>query len=430
MNYQDTVQWLFQQLPMFQRVGKAAYKADLSNTTALLKALKNPENEFTAIHIAGTNGKGSVSHMLASVLQEAGYKTGLYTSPHLKDFRERIKINGEMIPEENVVDFVAKYQPDFKKIQPSFFEMTVGMAYDYFRAEKVDFAVLETGMGGRLDSTNICHPVISVVTNIGWDHQQFLGNTIEKIAAEKAGIFKKDVPVVIGRRQQETSPVYHSAAERVGTQLTFSEDRVEVKKVHTAHPLEKYVDIWVDNVLYLEQLKSPFLADYQMENIATAVQCILTLKETGTIQVDQEQISEGLERTVQYTGLKGRWQILNTNPLTIADVGHNVDGIMAIVKQLHEIRFRHLHIVLGMVNDKDHGNVFQLLPSGATYYFCKADIPRGMDADTLKEAASVYGLNGAVYPSVTHALSSAINNAHADDLVFVGGSTFVVAEVI
>lgn len=430
MNYHDTVQWLFSQLPMFQRVGSAAYKADLSNTVTLLNTLNNPQDHFTAIHIAGTNGKGSVSHMVAAILQEAGYKTGLYTSPHLKDFRERIKINGEMIPEENVVAFVAKHQSAFKKISPSFFEMTVAMAYEFFKEEQVDFAVLETGMGGRLDSTNVCHPVLSLVTNIGLDHQQFLGNTLELIAAEKAGIFKENIPVVIGRKQMETTPVFKEIAQKVNTKISFAEDHVEVRKIHTAKPMDLLVDVWVDDLLFLEELKSPVRGNYQLENIATVVHAILKLKDTGKIEITPEQIKEGIERTVQYTGLRGRWQVLRTNPLTIADTGHNLDGIKAIVAQMREMDFRQLHFVLGMVSDKDHDAVLQLLPKGAKYYFCTPDIPRGLDAEKLKEKAEPFELNGMTYSSVTHALASAVNNAHSEDMVFVGGSTFVVAEVI
>ncbi|MBN2637812.1 MAG: bifunctional folylpolyglutamate synthase/dihydrofolate synthase [Bacteroidales bacterium] len=430
MNYQETVQWLFAQLPMFQRTGKAAYKADLSNTISLLNLLDNPQKHFTAIHIAGTNGKGSVSHMIAAVLQEAGYKTALYTSPHLKDFRERIKINGQMIPEEKVVEFVEKHKSDFEQIQPSFFEMTVAMAYDYFKQEKVDFAVLETGMGGRLDSTNICNPAVSVVTNIGLDHQQFLGNTIELIAAEKAGIFKKDIPVIIGKKQLETKPVFEKTAQEKETRITYAGDHVEVKKIHTSKPMNLLVDIWLNDLLFIEELNSPLRGNYQLENIATAVQTILQLQSDGAIEISAEQIKEGIERTVEYTGLKGRWQILNTNPLTIADTGHNVDGMKSVIAQIRELNFRQLHFVLGMVSDKNHDAILQLLPKTAKYYYCKPDIPRGLDAEELKAKADELGLSGMTYSSVTHALASAVNNAHPEDLVFVGGSTFVVAEVV
>ena len=430
MNYEETIQWLFSRLPMYQRVGKAAYKADLSNTKALLKILGQPQEEFKAIHVAGTNGKGSVSHILASVLQQAGYKTGLYTSPHLRDFRERIRINGEMIPQEKVVEFVARHRDDFEKINPSFFEMTVGMAYEHFAEEKVDFAVLETGMGGRLDSTNISNPVLSIITHIDYDHTQFLGKTREKIAREKAGIIKQNIPVVIGRRQPETTPVFEKTANEKKAPLFFAEDHVELKRVRTKEPLEKHYDVWIGNELVLEDFNSPLLGDYQKENLATALQAITLLDQSGEIDVDRQTLRQGLENIVANTHLAGRWQILNKNPLTLADTGHNRDGLLAIRQQLQETDYRHLHFVLGMVSDKDHEEVLALLPKKATYYFCKADIPRGLDAEILKEMAFKAGLNGNSYPSVMHAYNSARNNAAPGDLVFVGGSTFVVAEVI
>ncbi len=430
MNYDETIQWLFNRLPMYQREGQAAYKADLSNTKTLLAQLGQPQKNFSAIHVAGTNGKGSVAHIIASVLQQAGYKTGLYTSPHLRDFRERIRVNGEMIPREKVVEFVGIYQNDFEKINPSFFEMTVGMAYRYFAEEKVDFAVLETGMGGRLDSTNISNPVLSIITHIDYDHTQFLGDTLEKIATEKAGIIKKGIPVVIGRKQNETTPVFEKAVRDKNTHLIFAEDHFELRKIETVNLLEKHYDIWFDNELYLENINSPLLGNYQMENIATALQSIVELNQSGKISVERESIREGLENTVANTHLMGRWQIISKNPLTIADAGHNRDGLMAIREQLKETDHEHLHFVLGMVADKDHEEALALLPQNATYYFCKADIPRGLDVEVLKEKAFKAGLTGSSYPSVMHAYNSAVNNAGPHDLVFVGGSTFVVAEVV
>ena len=430
MNYDETIQWLFNRLPMYQREGQAAYKADLSNTKTLLAQLGQPQENFKAIHVAGTNGKGSVAHIIASVLQQAGYKTGLYTSPHLRDFRERIRVNGEMIPKERVVDFVGNHHNDFEKINPSFFEMTVGMAYRHFAEEKVDFAVLETGMGGRLDSTNISNPVLSIITHIDYDHTQFLGDTLEKIATEKAGIIKKSIPVVIGRRQKETTPVFEKVVRDKNTHLIFAEDHFELRKIETRNPMEKHYDVWCDNKLYLENVNSPLLGNYQMENIATALQSILELNQSGHIKIEKETIREGLENVIDNTHLLGRWQILNKNPLTIADTGHNRDGLMAIREQLLETDYERLHFVLGMVSDKDHEEVLTLLPTNAIYYFCKADIPRGLDAEILKEKAFKAGLNGSSYPSVMHAYNSAVNNAGPHDLVFVGGSTFVVAEVI
>lgn len=430
MNYDETIQWLFSRLPMYQREGQAAYKADLSNTKVLLEIMGQPQEEFKAIHVAGTNGKGSVSHIIASVLQQAGYKTGLYTSPHLRDFRERIRINGEMISPERVVAFVEKYRQGFKKIKPSFFEMTVGMAYEHFAREKVDFAVLETGMGGRLDSTNVSHPVLSIITHIDYDHTQFLGDTLEKIAAEKAGILKPGIPVVIGRRQAETTPVFEKAAGERGCPLIFAEDHVEVKRIRTANLYEKHYDVWAENELYLENINSPLLGIYQMENIATAVQGIRELNRSGQIDIDRKTLGEGIENTVRNTHLAGRWQIINRNPLTIVDAGHNREGLMAVRRQLQETDYHHLHFVLGMVSDKNHEDLLALLPQNATYYFCKPDIPRGLNVEILKDKAFKAGLNGNSYPSVMHAFNSAVNNAGPDDLVFVGGSTFVVAEVV
>lgn len=430
MNYQETIDWLFTQLPMYQRVGQAAYKSDLSNTLTLLDHLGHPEEKFKVIHVAGTNGKGSVSHIIASILQQAGYKTGLYTSPHLRDFRERIRIDGQMIPQDKVVEFVEKYRAEFEEIKPSFFEMTVGMAYDYFAAEKVDVAVLETGMGGRLDSTNVSHPWLSVITHIDFDHTQFLGNSLAEIAAEKAGIIKAGVPVVIGRKQQETHPVFEKVTNALKSQLVYAEDHFEIKQIHVGHELEKYYDIWFEDHLLLEKVNSPLLGDYQTENIATAFQSIMVLLEFGKIKVELNSLREGFENVIHNTGLEGRWQILKTNPLTICDTGHNKDGITAVVSQLKSMHPHHLHFVLGMVSDKDHDEVLSLLPKQATYYFCQAAVPRALDAEVLKDKAFKQGLNGSVYPSVMHAYRSALNNAGANDLVFVGGSTFVVAEVI
>ncbi len=430
MNYQETIDWLFAQLPMYQRVGQAAYKSDLSNTLTLLDHLGHPEEKFKVIHVAGTNGKGSVSHIIASILQQAGYKTGLYTSPHLRDFRERIRINGQMIPQDKVVEFVEKYRAEFEEIKPSFFEMTVGMAYDYFAAEKVDVAVLETGMGGRLDSTNVSHPWLSVITHIDFDHTQFLGNSLAEIAAEKAGIIKAGVPVVIGRKQQATHPVFEKVTNALKSPLVYAEDHFEIKQIHVGSELEKYYDIWFENHLLLEKVNSPLLGDYQTENIATAFQSIMVLLEFGKIKVELNAFREGFENIIRNTGLEGRWQILKTNPLTICDTGHNKDGITAVVSQLKSMHIHHLHFVLGMVSDKDHDEVLSLLPKQATYYFCQAAVPRALDAEILKQKAFKQGLNGSVYPSVMHAYRSALNNAGAIDLVFVGGSTFVVAEVI
>jgi len=430
MNYKETTIWLFNQLPMYQRVGKAAYKANLDNTLKLLKALGNPETGFKAIHIAGTNGKGSVSHIIASILQEAGYKTGLYTSPHLKDFRERIKINGEMIPQHKVVNFVNSNKDVFTEIGASFFEMTVGMAFDYFANEKVDFAVIETGLGGRLDSTNLCNPIVSIITNIGIDHTAFLGNTIQKIASEKAGIIKQDIPVVIGRHQVETDDIFKQSALNHNSQLIFAEDDMSLRIFQSDEKDFQTMDVWYKNENTITNLKSPLLGNYQKENICTALQSVEVILGVDDIDISNNAISDGVENVIINTGFLGRWQILSNNPLTICDTGHNIDGIKAIVAQIENQSFKNLHFVLGMVNDKDIINILNILPKHAKYYYCKPDIPRGLDTDLLEEQATKAGLTGKGYSSVLQAYNSALNNAGVHDMVFVGGSTFVVAEVV
>lgn len=430
MDYRETYEWLISKLPIYQRIGKAAYKANLTDTIQLLNALNNPQDHFKAIHVAGTNGKGSVCHILASILQEAGYKTGLYTSPHLKDFRERIKINGEMISEESVIQFVKKNKKVFEDLSPSFFEMTVAMAYDYFANEKVDFAILEVGMGGRLDSTNISKPILTVITNIGYDHMQFLGDTIEKIAAEKAGIVKKKIPLVVGKKQKGAEEVFVKKTEEMMAPIIYAEDHFELKEIHTIEKNYLIYDVWYDYKLYLEKLVSPLLGRYQDGNIATGLQSIELLKELGEISIDKEMISDGILHVVDNTSLLGRWQKLSTNPLTICDTGHNPEGIQAVVNQIAQTSFDHLHFVFGMVNDKSPESILYLLPKNATYYFCKPDIPRGMDVDELKEHAFKAGLRGETYNSVYHAYNSARNNAGLNDMVFIGGSTFVVAEIV
>ena len=430
MDYKETLNWLFSQLPMYQRVGKAAYKADLDTTIQLLEKLGNPQDKFKVLHVAGTNGKGSVAHMLASILQEAGYRTGLYTSPHLKDFRERIKINGEMIPEEKVVEFVVKHKDTFDQLQPSFFEMTVAMAYDHFAKEKIDFAVLETGMGGRLDSTNVSNPVVSVITNIGHDHIQFFGDDAEKIAREKAGIIKNGIPVVVGEKQHGISEIFEEIANGKNTSIIYADEHFDLKPIQRRDKTKLFYDVWYNNEMYIENLISPLLALYQIKNIKTSLQVIELLNVNKTISITRKDIADGIERTIENTNLMGRWQILSTNPLTICDTGHNPEGIQAVIDQINQTRFSHLHFVFGMVNDKIPEKILYLLPKDATYYFCKPDIPRGMDANELREHAFKAGLNGKSYSSVTEALNVAVNNAGVNDLVFVGGSTFVVAEII
>ncbi|MBU1010132.1 MAG: bifunctional folylpolyglutamate synthase/dihydrofolate synthase [Bacteroidetes bacterium] len=428
MNYQETLQWMFEKLPMYQRIGAAAYKADLNNTIHLLELLGQPQCAFKSVHIAGTNGKGSVSHMIAAVFQEAGYKTGLYTSPHLKDFRERIKINGVMITEEAVETFIETYQADFEAMELSFFEMTVGMAFNYFREEKVDIAIVETGMGGRLDSTNLLLPEISVITNIGMDHTQFLGDTITAIAREKAGIIKQGVPVVIGETQAEARAVFEAVAAEKAAPLIFADQIFDANSLNKSDLSMQYLDIWKNSQLYIEELSLPLLGQYQRKNVLTAV-CVLD-KLAASWKISHNDIRDGLTEVVRLTGLMGRWQLIGRNPLCIADTGHNVDGIREVVQQLAASRFKNLHMVIGMVNDKNIDAMLQLLPGHAVYYFCKADIPRGLDAGILAEKAFQSGLRGEVYHSVWTALQSARNNAGFDDLIFVGGSTFVVAEVV
>ena len=391
---------------MYQRVGQSAYKADLSPTIMLANYLGNPENSFKSAHVAGTNGKGSTSHMLASVFQEAGYKTGLYTSPHLKDFRERIKVNGEMIAKQYVIEFVEKHQPFFDSNQLSFFEMTVGLAFDYFRHEKVDIAIIEVGMGGRLDSTNIISPEVSVITNIGLDHTQYLGSTLEKIATEKGGIIKEEIPVIIGEIIAETKQVFERIASEKKAVITFAET--------------------VDSAKYELDLRGL----YQQKNVKTVLATLRALQEKGW-QISEENIKNGLMNTVRNTGLMGRWQILQDHsPKVICDTGHNKDGIQLVMDQLAKENYKNLHIVLGVVSDKDLEAVLPLFPTNATYYFCKPNIPRGLDASLLLSQARGFGLVGEDYISVKEAYAAALKDASDNDVVFVGGSTFVVAEVI
>lgn len=405
MTYQHTVNWMFQQLPMYQNQGKTAYKANLDNTLRLSKHLQNPQLNFKSIHVAGTNGKGSTSHMLASVFQEAGYKTGLYTSPHLKDFRERIKINGQMISEQYVSNFVQNHRPFFESNQLSFFEMTVGLAFEYFRNENVDIAIVEVGMGGRLDSTNIITPEVSVITNIGLDHTQFLGDTLEKVAVEKAGIIKDRVPVIIGETSPETKRVFEEIALERNAPIVFTEMN--------------------DASTYSSDLKG----SYQQKNIRTVISTLRMLQKRGW-NISEENIQKGLMNTVKNTGLMGRWQILGQAPKVICDTAHNREGLQIVLDQLASEDFQNLHIVLGVVSDKDLASILPLFPKDAIYYFCRPNIPRGLDASLLLSRARGFGLIGQEYISVSKAYEAALKAALPQDLVFVGGSTFVVAEVL
>lgn len=428
MTYQETLDWMFNKLPMYQRIGALAYKPDLNNTIQLFNLLNNPQNDFKSIHVAGTNGKGSVSHMLASVFQEAGYKTGLYTSPHLRDFRERIRINGEMIPQEKVMQFTETYKEAFEKMELSFFEMTTGMAFDYFSKEKVDIAIIEVGLGGRLDSTNLITPELSVITNIDLDHTKFLGDTRAKIAYEKAGIIKPGTPVVIGETHPETQQVFIDKAKECDSPIYFADQLFDCDKIHIESYTEQRFDIWKNSELYLESLEIPLMGNYQQKNLTTVICAIDLLRER--FNLTEDVIRDGIARVIRNTHLMGRWQILNKDPLTIADTGHNPAGISEVVRQLAEMSYSRLHFVLGMVNDKDIDSVLQMLPRNCEYYFCKADIPRGLDANILAEKAFDMGLRGQVFESVSHAYRSAVNAAHFGDVVFIGGSNFTVAEVV
>ena len=405
MTYQDTLNWLFNQLPMYQRQGKSAYKADLSNTHVLINHLNNPHLNFKSVHVAGTNGKGSTSHMLASVLQEAGYKVGLYTSPHLKDFRERIKINGQVVSKQFVIGFIKRNKAFFEENQLSFFEMTVGMAFEYFSKKQVDIAVVEVGLGGRLDSTNVITPEVSVITNIGLDHTQFLGNTLEKIASEKGGIIKPETPVVIGETQKETKPVFEKLVNKNKAKIVYA-DKV-VKSV----------------------LGSDLKGTYQFKNIKTAIQTVKELKQKGW-RISEANLKNGLLNVIKNTGLLGRWQVLRTNPKVVCDTGHNREGLTYVMNQISKEKFKRLHIIFGVVNDKDLDSIIDLLPKEATYYFCKPKISRGLPAATLRSYFLDRNYDGEVYKSVNEAYRNAMDASSEDDFIFIGGSTFVVAEII
>ncbi|MBP6413882.1 MAG: bifunctional folylpolyglutamate synthase/dihydrofolate synthase, partial [Bacteroidia bacterium] len=425
MNYKQTLEYLYSSLPMFQRIGAAAYKADLNNTIALLKLVRNPEKKFKSIHIAGTNGKGSVSHMLASILQCAGYRVGLYTSPHLKDFRERIKVNGKPISQQDVVQFVEQYKNGFEKIKPSFFEITVGMAFEYFEKQQVDIAVIETGLGGRLDSTNVIKPLLSVITNISFDHEALLGTTLEKIAIEKAGIIKLKTPVVVGEMQAESRFIFSKYAIQNKAELFFADQIYKVQNASikgTVNPSQE-MDITRTGKVFLEKLSIPLLGHYQQKNCCTVLQAVELLQQQSFV-VTEKDIKLGMAKVIEQTNFQGRWQVLNRKPLVIADTAHNEAGIKEVMKQLKLTPHKKLHIVLGVVNDKDLSKILHLFPSKALYYFCKADLPRALDAKILQEKAKEYSLKGKVYSSVNEALKAAEKAATKEDLVFVGGSTF------
>ena len=430
MTYAETLDYLFNALPMFQRVGASAYKADLTNTISLCEHLGNPQETFKTIHVAGTNGKGSTSHALASVFQAAGYKTGLYTSPHLKSFTERIRIDGKEITEEDVVEFVANNRAFLDQLQPSFFEMTVGMAFWYFAKESVDIAVIEVGMGGRLDSTNVIHPELCVITTIGYDHTQFLGNTLPLIAGEKAGIIKQGVPVVISQTQKETQEVFSQQAAAKQAAIVFADQLWEVTKLpESENPnIQQLANFKVRSSDGEFTMKFDLNGDYQRFNLPGILEAVKQLRNQGW-NLSDTALQVGLESISEQTGLKGRWQLLQVNPIILADTGHNEAGIGEVVNQLKKYSYSKLWMVIGMVNDKDISKVLDLLPKEANYIFCQASIPRAMDAHELARKGNEKGLIGQVIPTVTEALEFARKNADSDDLIFVGGSTFVVAEI-
>lgn len=402
MTYQETLDWMFSQLPMYQRQGKTAFKKDLTNILAFSKVLEFPENKFKTIHVGGTNGKGSTSHMLASILQEAGYKVGLYTSPHLKNFTERIKINGKEVDRNFVIDFIEKNKSFLEKQKLSFFEMTVGMAFEYFAFEKVDIAIIEVGLGGRLDSTNIIMPEVSVITNIGLDHTQFLGETLPEIAFEKAGIIKRNTPIVIGEKQKEIEHVFVDKAEKLKAEIFFASDSTQ-------------------------DYKTDLLGDYQKKNAKSAVTAIHKLK---GFNVTENQLKKGLLNVVKNTDLKGRWQILQDSPKVICDTAHNKEGLKLTMSQLKKEVYGNLHLVLGFVADKNLGDVLGLFPKDANYYFCAPNIPRALNEGELVEKAKEFQLFGRKYNSVNEAYKSAKENSEKNDVIYIGGSTFVVAEIL
>jgi dihydrofolate synthase/folylpolyglutamate synthase len=428
MNYEQTLDYLYSKLPMFTRVGAVAFKKDLHNTIVMCEKLGNPQDKFKTIHVGGTNGKGSTSHMLAAIFQQAGFKTGLYTSPHLKDFRERIRINGAMISKDFVVDFVAAQSDIIEELSPSFFEVTVAMAFSYFETEQVDIAIVEVGLGGRLDSTNIITPELSVITNISLDHTNILGNTRSEIAAEKAGIIKPGIPVVIGERHPETDQTFVKKAAETGSEIVFADEQLSIQHFKRENEVLNLSVRDKDHVLF-QELALDLTGSYQLKNILTVIQSVLVLNQSG-YQISDQDIRIALRSVKELTGLQGRWQVLDTHPLIICDTGHNIAGISEVVRNIRETPHDHLHIVIGMVKDKDIGGVLKLLPSDARYYFCQPDLERALPAAELAMQALGQQLIGDVFPTVELALTAAKNDANEDDLIFVGGSTFVVAEVL
>lgn len=429
MTYTETLKYMLSALPMFQRVGAIAYKADLRNAYRLDKYFGHNHKNFKTIHIAGTNGKGSVSHMLAAVLQSAGYKTGLFTSPHLVDFRERIRINGKMISKKFVVDFFEKHTEIIEKIKPSFFELSVFLAFDYFNKKKIDVAIIETGLGGRLDTTNIITPELSVITNISKDHTHILGDTIEKIAIEKAGIIKPKIPVVIGEYQNEITHVFIDRTKKLESLIYFASDHFEID--YFLKNIDGTVTYHLSKckLLDFKTLASDLIGFYQKKNICTALMS-LTLLIQKKFDIQQKDIEAGIRNTIKLTGFKGRWQVISNNPLVICDTGHNEDGISAIIEQIHNTAYRKLHMIVGFVSDKDLNSIIKLFPKEASYYLCQPDVPRAKNVDELYSEFIFFGLNSYKFRKVHNAFKSAFGNAHKDDLIFIGGSNFVVADFL
>ncbi len=429
MTWKQALDYLYAQLPMFHRIGPPAYKHSLDNSFRLDRLLNYPHRHYSCIHIAGTNGKGSVANMLAAIYQSAGWRTGLYTSPHLKDFRERIRVNGKMISRQYVIRFIEKNRNEFERIHPSFFEWTTALAFDYFRFKKTDIAIIETGMGGRLDSTNIITPVISVITNIGWDHVPLLGNSLQEIAWQKAGIIKPEIPVVIGQEQDKVKDIFLQCAAQLHSPIFFASRHFHARMIgkYNFRSAFRHYRITYKNKPYMH-IKTDLMGDYQARNVCTVLQTVQCLKDA--FPVSRKHIRQALQQVGRLTGFQGRWSILNKRPLIIADTGHNSDGIAEVIKQIQSLPYRQLHIVFGLVKDKDIESILKLLPVQASYYFCTPAIPRGLDANTLRSIAAQYGLKGDCYPSVRSAFKQACHHAVDKDIIFVGGSTFVVAEVL
>ncbi|WP_343673131.1 folylpolyglutamate synthase/dihydrofolate synthase family protein [Chitinophaga sp.] len=428
MNYQQTLDYLYERLPMFTRVGASAFRKDLHNTIALCEQLGNPQRLFKTVHVAGTNGKGSTSHMLAAIFQQAGYKTGLYTSPHLKDFRERIRINGEMIDQEFVVEFVQQVQPSIEQLDPSFFELTVAMAFQYFALEQVDIAIIEVGLGGRLDSTNIITPELSVITNISYDHMNMLGHTLPEIAGEKAGIIKPNIPVVVAQTQTEVEQVFIEKAKALEAPITFADQHwlVQDNDLHNGH---LHIQLRPQQSEQVWDIKPDLSGQYQVKNIMGVLSAVKVLQQAGW-ELPDESVKTALSHVKKLTGLRGRWDVVAQHPLTVFDVGHNEAGISEIVGQLEHMTYRHLHIVTGFVKDKEVSKVLKLFPPAATYYFTRAQIPRALDENELAEMGAAAGLRGKAYATVQQAFSAARQHAHEEDVILVCGSFFIVGEVM